>query len=287
MFANEKYITTTDGVKLYVNVKGKGPACLCIHGGPGSGSYWMEEFFGDSLEKHFTMIYLDQRGVGRSSSPADGNYSMNRMVRDFEEVRKSLEIEQWLTIGHSFGGLLQMGYVSAYPEAISGMLFINCSLSLNDSFGESWLPKAIEFAENDVPEICLDNSKSVFERMLAIMPVLNEKGNMWKIFFDSEENHQKMNATYAHFSEWNSDFSEKAMFIDDYWKDYREASKEVTQPVLFFYGKTDWAIGPNHYKNISFPNMILWGSNVGHMPFLENKEDLGKAVNKFVEHYQF
>jgi len=103
-------------VDLYENVKGKGTPCLNIHGGPGSGSYWHEKFAGDSLEQHFQMIYLDQRGVGRSTSPNDQNYSLDRMVKDFEEVRILLGIEQWLTLGHSFGGLLQMGYVISKPN---------------------------------------------------------------------------------------------------------------------------------------------------------------------------
>ena len=53
------------------------------------------------------MIYLDQRGCGRSTSPKDNNYSMDRMVNDFEEVRKYLGIDKWITLGHSFGGLLR------------------------------------------------------------------------------------------------------------------------------------------------------------------------------------
>ena len=126
-FAKEQMVLTSDSVELYVNIEGQGPPCLYIHGGPGAGSYWLEALMGDSLEQYFQMIYLDQRGVGRSSSPTDGNFSMNRMVQDFEEVRKALGIEQWLTLGHSFGGVLQMGYATQQPESISAFLFINCS----------------------------------------------------------------------------------------------------------------------------------------------------------------
>jgi len=279
--AQEMHIKTSDGVDLYINVKGKGTPCLYVHGGPGSGSYWLEKFAGDSLEQHFQMIYLDQRGVGRSTSPADQNYSMNRMVQDFEEVRIALGIKQWLTLGHSFGGLLQMGYVTSKPNSIIGMIFINCTLSMDNSFENSWLPKAIELAGKDAPAICLDKFASIYERMLAIMPILNEKGEMWKIFFAREENSWKMNDTYASFNSWNSDQSEKIMEITDYWHDYRQLSAEVKQPVLFYYGTTDWAIGPEHYKGVKFPNRMLWGSVVGHMPFLENKEDMMKAIENY------
>lgn len=58
----ELIVTTTDSVQLYVKVKGHGPHLLYLHGGPGSGSYWLEKFSGEFFERHFTMIYLDQRG---------------------------------------------------------------------------------------------------------------------------------------------------------------------------------------------------------------------------------
>ena len=131
--AQEKHILTSDSVSLYVIVKGSGTPCLYIHGGPGSGSFWVEKFFGNVLEQHFQMIYLDQRGVGRSTSPKDHNYSMERIVKDFEEVRNSLGIKQWLTLGHSFGGILQMGYAERHPKIISGMLMINCTCLLYTS----------------------------------------------------------------------------------------------------------------------------------------------------------
>jgi proline iminopeptidase len=131
--AQERFVQTSDGVKLYVNVRGSGTPCLYIHGGPGAGSYFLEKLVGESLEKRFQMIYLDQRGSGRSSSPADGNYSMGRMVRDFEEVRSALGIRKWVTLGHSFGGLLQMGYAKRCPDVIQGMVMINCTLSIKQS----------------------------------------------------------------------------------------------------------------------------------------------------------
>lgn len=283
--AQEKYITTTDSVHLFVEIEGNGPVCLYIHGGPGSGSNWLDEFMGDSLEQQFQMVYLDQRGVSRSSSPSDNNYSLERMVKDFEEVRFSLGIKDWLIIGHSFGGILQMAYVKSNPEAIKGLMFINCTLDMNDSFGNSWLPKAMKLLGNETPEICSDTTFRVYDRMMAIMPVLEQKGDMWKIFFNKQEDSRKMNETYNKFESWNSDQSEQILEFDEYWQDFRQHSENVVQPVLFYYGETDWAIGPVHYKGVKFPEMVLWSSNAGHMPFLEDKSDLMKAIISYKTKY--
>lgn len=73
--------------------------------------------------------------------------------------------------------------------------------------------------------------------------------------------------------------SERILDFDDYWQDFRELSRKVHQPVLFYYGETDWAVGPDHYRGVQFPNMILWGSKVGHMPILE--ADLVKALVRY------
>jgi pimeloyl-ACP methyl ester carboxylesterase len=179
-----------------------------LHGGPGSGSHWLEKFFGDYLEQHFQMIYLDQRGVCRSSSPKDNNYSLERMILDFEEVREALGIGEWLTLGHSFGGILQMAY-------------------------------------------------------------------------SSQKNDSIMNSSYRDIANWNNDFSAVALDVKEYWTDYTAKTPKVRVPVLFFYGYTDWMIGPKHYMNIRFPDMTLWGSDVGHIPFLENREDLEKAIDHY------
>ncbi len=113
-------LSTSDGVDLYVEVRGKGTPCLYVHGGPASGSYWARKFAGDVLEKHFRMIYLDQRGACRSSSPQNGDFSMNRLVEDFEEVRKALSIDRWLTMGHSFGGLTTYLTQAIEPLRVQG-----------------------------------------------------------------------------------------------------------------------------------------------------------------------
>lgn len=285
--AQAKYVITSDSVQLYINVKGKGIPCLYIHGGPGSGSYWVEKFFGSELEKHFTMIYLDQRGVGRSTSPKDSDYSMHRMVQDFEEVRNALGIKKWLTLGHSFGGILQMGYAAAYPKVISGMIMINCTLNMTESFSKTWIPKACEFLDLPPGNIYLNDSIPVLDRLMGIIGQLNEKQLTWKMAFKYEESNRMMDATYDEIPNWNYDLGSQGLSFKEYWKDYKPLSASMHMPVLFFTGNQDWMAGPENYKDIHFPKMILYKSNVGHIPFLENKRDLENAINAYLKKYHF
>ncbi len=284
--AQERKILTSDGVELYVKVKGKGAPCLYLHGGPGSGSYWMEKFFGDFMEENFTMIYLDQRGVGRSGSPENGDFSMKRMTKDFEEIREALGYEKWLTIGHSFGGILQMGYAENYPNAQEGMLMINNTLDINDSFCNSWGPKASELLGEDYAG-CANDDMDMLDRLHSLVYQLKQKDIFWKMAFAEKESEKIMDFTYSEIPNWTYDFGNVAWHYEDYKKNYLPNTTKINVPVLFFYGTKDWMVGPEHYKKVAFPNMLLWKSEVGHIPFLENKEDLKKAILSFTSKNKF
>jgi len=287
LFSQGRYIKTSDDVNLYVTVKGKGIPCLYVHGGPGAGSYWMEKFAGDILESRFQMIYLDQRGTCRSSSPKDGNYSMERMAKDFEEVKEALGIKEWITMGHSFGGILQMGYVKFFPQSTSGMIMICCTLYSKESFETSWGPKACEFLGLKDTALYSDQSIPFMERWVKFFPLLNEKNISWKMQYERKESSDLMAKTFGEVSNFNWDFEGHMIGMDEYFNvSYKPMTSGVMQPVLYFYGTRDWSVGPSHFKGIEFPNMLLKSFNGGHAPFLENRKELENAIDLYLKQYK-
>lgn len=284
--AEVRHIITSDSVDLYVTVKGQGTPCLYIHGGPGSGSWWLEKFSGQMLEKHMQMIYLDQRGVSRSTSPKNGDYSPDRMVKDFEEVRAALGIERWLIMGHSFGGILQMQYAQRHPDVIAGMLMLNCTLNIGGGIQGS-LRKAYEFLGDTGMARYLNDSIPVGVRVSKIYGALREKHLFWKMGYARKSSEATMDSSFQDIPNWNHDYENAAMEIKENFENYKPLTSGMTMPVLFFYGRTDWMVGPTHYKGVDFPNVMLWASDVGHMPFLENEADLERAITLYCEKYEF
>lgn len=280
--AGEKIITTSDGVELYVKVEGTGTPLLYVHGGPGSASLWFEKLFGDFMEKHFTVVYLDQRGVGRSDSPADQNYSLARVALDFEEVRKELGFKNWLTLGHSFGGILQMGYAELYPQSQKGMIMVNCTLDINESSCKSWIPKAAEFV-GETYVGCEKDSVPMHQRMNEYGGKLREKNEFYKMGSNDPDAFAKLDEISAAISNFNYDFSNHALSNQDYWRNFKPLASEMTMPVLYFYGTEDFMVGPEHYKGLDFPNLLLWKNKGGHIPFVEDKEDLAEAIIAYKE----
>ncbi|RPH38006.1 alpha/beta hydrolase [bacterium] len=284
--AEVKHIITSDSVDLCVTVKGKGTPCLYIHGGPGSGSWWMEKFSGQMLERNMQMIYLDQRGVGRSTSPKNRDFSFARMVKDFEEVRDALGIKRWLTMGHSFGGILQMQYTLRHPDVIAGMLMLNCTLDITNG-SKGALVKAYEFLNDTSMAPYMNDSLPLAVRVPKIYVALREKRLFWKMAYARQSSEATMDSSFREIPRWNHDYERVAMEIPESFANYKPQTSGMKMPVLFFYGKTDWMVGPNHYEGVNFPAMLLWGSDVGHMPFLENNEDLEKAVAAYIKKYGF
>ena len=283
--AEEKIITTSDGVKLYVKVEGNGTPLLYIHGGPGSGSYWFEKLSGEFMEQHFTVVYLDQRGVGRSESAQDQNYSLDRLTLDFEEVRKALGYESWLTLGHSFGGILQMGYAQRYPAAQKGMIMVNCTINLPQSACESWLPKAAEFVGETYT--CEGDTVATTQRMGEFGGKLRDKGIFWKMGSKSTDTFGKLDQISAEIENFNYDLSRHALNYPEYWENFKPLAAGMKMPVLYFYGKEDFMVGPEHYKDLEFSNLLLWENKGGHVPFIEDKEDLEKAILAYTEKFKF
>ncbi|MHA6280933.1 alpha/beta fold hydrolase [Salinimicrobium sp. CAU 1759] len=283
--AREKIITTSDGVDLYVKVEGQGTPLLYLHGGPGSGSYWFEKLMGSFMEQHFRVIYLDQRGVGRSGSAPNQDYSLDRMALDFEEVRKALGFENWLTLGHSFGGILQMGYAEKFPAAQKGMIMLNCTINLPESACQSWIPKAAEFVGEAYT--CDGDTLALPQRMGEFGGKLREKDIFWKMGSRNPETFAKLDEISGEIENFNYDLGRYALNYPEYWENFKPLSAKMEKPVLYFYGSTDFMVGPEHYKGLEFANLLLWKSEGGHVPFIEDKEDLEKAILAYKEKYKF
>lgn len=105
-------------VRLWYRAAGRetGTPVVFLHGGPGQGSQTFAQFAGPALERDLKMIYLDQRGSGRSERPWTEAYSLRLLVEDLEQLRLRWGVERISLVGHSFGSIVALEYAAAYPE---------------------------------------------------------------------------------------------------------------------------------------------------------------------------
>lgn len=123
--AGEHRVRTSDGVELWYRVVGvpSGVPVLFLHGGPGEGSQAMQALGGPALEKRVRMVYLDQRGSGRSDRPKDSKfYSLALLENDVDLIRRELGVEKIVLLAHSAGTPIALDYAADHPEHVAGLV---------------------------------------------------------------------------------------------------------------------------------------------------------------------
>ena len=108
------YITTRDGVDLYVKDWGSGPPIVLIHGWPLNADSWEDQALG-LAEAGFRVIAYDRRGFGRSSQPWTG-YDYDTLTDDLAQVLEASGARDAALFGFSMGG----GEVARYMSRHGG-----------------------------------------------------------------------------------------------------------------------------------------------------------------------
>lgn len=127
-----------NGVRLWYVIAGhrqQGQApLLFLHGGPGYNTYSFRKTIGPQLENRLQMIYLEERGSGRSERPANHDYTMSSLVADIEALRKHLGLDQISLIGHSFGGTIALEYAAHYPKHVQKLIILDGAADMPATF---------------------------------------------------------------------------------------------------------------------------------------------------------
>jgi proline iminopeptidase len=116
--------------KVWTKRVGNNPGLkvLLLHGGPGGTHDFFEavdSFFPAAGVEYY---YYDQLGSGRSENPADSSmWDLSRFVDEVEQVRSALHLEpdNFVLLGHSWGGILAMEYALAHGEQLKGLVISN------------------------------------------------------------------------------------------------------------------------------------------------------------------
>jgi proline iminopeptidase len=284
VFASDSlYITTSDSTKIFVRIAGKGKPVLFIHGGPGSTAYYFEQEGGTVFEKDVQMIYMDQRGCGRSSFASNGDYSLDRVVKDFDEVRKALGYSSWTIMPHSFGGILATNYALQYPGTINKMVFLNCTVDINHS-AKSGIEKTIEILDlkGSDKDYLLSDTVSLLQRWGNAFWHLRNRDMVYKVMFDKKESY-KLDSTLMNQPFLKYEFNQRIWGYPEYFRSYAEQTSIINIPVLVISGTRDYTIGTEHPSIMKFPDMRVRYVEGGHALYLENNKEMYKAISPFLK----
>lgn len=117
------------GAIVYYETIGQGRPLMVLHGGPGvPHGYFLPYLL--PLARHHRLIFMDERGSGRSQRLADfKGYTLDNMACDADAVRRALGLKTIDVMGHSFGGILAQAYAIKYPSRIRRLILASTGSS--------------------------------------------------------------------------------------------------------------------------------------------------------------
>ncbi|RLJ33552.1 proline iminopeptidase [Chryseobacterium sp. 7] len=278
---SESFFETSDHVKIKYKVAGKGEACLYIPGGPGQGYPSFELLGGNSLEKSMQMVYMDQRGSGKSGTAE--NYHLDKMIQDIEELRQHLKLKKIFLLAHSFGGIIAANYAKKYPQNTKGLILANVTLHfLNDESVKEQIEYGNSLLQIKNREVSKDSLSSELSKVSS---ALRKKRIGYKFLTEDIETIKEMDkidSLHPRIIDFGMAVISKPKDFPEYYADYAPMTKDIKVPVLVITGKRDKAVGTQHYKTFRFPNQKVVSIDGGHLLYYEKNKAFVDTVNRFV-----
>ncbi|QPS70539.1 alpha/beta fold hydrolase [Lactococcus garvieae] len=115
----EKYVITSDKVKIYYTVEGQGPALLLLHGNSQTRNIFKRLI--KRLKLHYTCFAIDTRGHGKSTFKGK-KLSFSRLTQDVLEVMAAEKLQKVNLLGFSDGANIAMLLASRYPARVHRLI---------------------------------------------------------------------------------------------------------------------------------------------------------------------
>jgi pimeloyl-ACP methyl ester carboxylesterase len=122
-------IQAPDGSILHVETDGAPdkPVIILTHGWGLDSSAWYS--VRKRLSADYRLVLWDLPGLGRSSQPADGRYSVTRLAEDLRRVIDEVGKRPVTLVGHSIGGMMILTLCRLHPDLpgrkINGIVLID------------------------------------------------------------------------------------------------------------------------------------------------------------------
>jgi proline iminopeptidase len=223
------------------------PVAFVAHGGPGADHSIMRPGM-DPIGEYAQIVYWDHRGQGRSARGDISQYTLDENVEDLEALRAHLGIEQIISVGTSYGGMVAMAHAARYPKSVSKLLLI--VTAAHSGFNA----RAQEIvALRGTPEE-KEAARQLWAGELTSDAAMRDYfRNTWGLYSTTfDESKRAKNEDALARAILSPDAMNRAFapggFLLDY--DLRPELKKITAPTLVLAGRHDWICAPEFSEEI-------------------------------------
>ncbi|MER6593025.1 alpha/beta hydrolase [Micromonospora purpureochromogenes] len=277
-----------NGLRQHVVIGGDGPPLLLVHGWPQNWYAW--RLLMPALARNFTVIAVDQRGIGLTDKPQDG-YDAGTLANDLAALMDALGHERFAVVGHDTGyfigyalaadhrdrvdrvalaeipgppGVVSPGPPLFLPEALNNRLWhipfnrVNDELIVDMVHGNADAFYRYEFTIQAgpmlLPEYAIDYYVSLYNR-----------------------DRDALRATFGLYRAWDAMIAQNM----------QRASQKLTMPVLGIGGENSWAEHAGQgMQDIATDVQTVVIPGAGHWVAEQAPEEMLAALTAFLAPYR-
>ena len=131
-------IDVGDGTRLFFDVEGakivasesggsERPTVVMLHPGPGADHSVFKDVLGPRLAQGAQVVYVDQRGDGRSDRSDPSHWNLETWTEDLRALLDALEIERPVLLGSSVGALVALTFATRHPERPARIVLVSAA----------------------------------------------------------------------------------------------------------------------------------------------------------------
>lgn len=284
-----KYFETIGGLNLNFTIRGNGP--IMIVGHPNSGKIGYELSL-QPLENHFTMVYYEPRGTGKSEIPKTiEEYNQSYLVQEIEDLRKYLNVEKIWLFGHSDQSSVALEYALKHQNHIAGLIitgtsFIGtqqASIDRRKQFEEQRAKESEWFAQVITNWDYMDKHKTKVDKNgndISTSPI------KWWCY--NEESSQKVIPIIKEISNIGRRKSIENQYYYETsnerqkYLNYQDQFSKILTKTLIINGKYDTNNPPKYAEKLNqvLPNSeLVIIDKAGHFPWIENSNETFNKIN--------
>ena len=282
-----------NGTELYFDVVGSGlnassdfqqkPTMILLHGGPGFDHSYLRPWL-DPVSDVAQLVYVDQRGNGRSQRHTHEYYQLGIMADDIVLLCQALSIEHPIVLGQSFGGFVALSIAHRHPKFASGLILFDTSPAWTGGYDLDALEKLVggergkelrEIAYRESTGQATEAELKRFEQ--EVMPLY------WHQGFKQEYIGDMFNNPLI-----NMDIATYMMGTLSKEYDLRPYLKDIVIPTLVLQGRYDWVTPMAGAEEMAhtIPNAQLHiFEHSGHMVFIEEQDELVAVMKQWIGSY--
>ena len=262
-----------NGVPLFVDKIGKGPAVVLVHGFASEGRSLRPLVW--ELDRHFTTISVDLIGHARSGSPLQlAHYDIGQVALDLVEVLRASGFERAAWFGHGLGGRIAIEIALRCPGAVTALVLESTHPGVRDDEERSARRAECEALAERIET----HGMSAFVDYWESLPLWDSL----RVNLTAPQLEELQKERYSHTARGLAKVLRGAVIGGDEWIGDRFG--EVTVPTLLIAGRLDAeAVTSAEWMATRLPRAtvhVLEGA--GHAAHLERPEELGAMVREFL-----